>query len=141
MTVEQRIWLLERQHRRLRLAFILVVAFGAVGLGGLVADTYSPPILPLWIEARRFLLVDAEGTRRAELWPGGFAFWDDNDNLRAILSVSPDGTAFYLNDENGKKRLVLGAGQRRRADGTVTTYPESSIHLYDADGKRTWQAP
>ena len=65
----------------------------------------------------------------------------DEDGLRAGLSVVNDRAGLMLKDTNGNQRLRLGGGYKEQLNGTITTYPESAIYLFDADERYIWQAP
>jgi len=70
-----------------------------------------------------------------------FVVEDENGNGRGILAVTKEGPTLALFDKNGKSRVLLGTGQTTTVDGTVISYPESSLILFGADGRGVWQAP
>ena len=144
MNVEQRVERLERQNRRFRLAFIGLVGLWAVAMVAAMIAEYafitSRPIPDEIVASHSFVLVDREGKRRAELSLLGddpaLILWDGNREVRAMLSAFPNGPTLAFFDGNGEERIVLGAG-----NSLDNVYPESSIHVFDPDGKVIWQAP
>ena len=67
---------------------------------------------------------------------------DENGEFCARLAVLEDGPALDLLDENGQSRATLGCvGLTTIKDGTLTKRPESSLVLFDKEGKVTWETP
>jgi len=66
---------------------------------------------------------------------------DKNGKTRAFLAADKDGPNLTLLDENGKGRAIFGIIKTTTPDGKVISYPESSILLFNPDGKVLWQAP
>ena len=66
---------------------------------------------------------------------------DNNEKIRSEIVVLEDGPQMHLFDEMGKIRAELGRGKTVSPDGKETTYPESSLLLFGADGKVRWTAP
>ena len=68
---------------------------------------------------------------------------DEKGDGRAVLIVLPDGRPLLgLYDENGKSRAALGATDLRDTrTGTAVKRPESSLVLFDPEGKIMWSAP
>jgi len=92
--VDARLDKLEQDNRRLKLtvgALLLVMA--AVPLVGAV----MPEQIPEVIQARRFEVIDGNGTLRALVSDKTIAYLDENHVTRAQLYA--DG--FFLSDENG----------------------------------------
>jgi hypothetical protein len=73
----------------------------------------------------------------------GSAFWlvDENGNGRVAMSEGADAPQLTLSDDKGTPRAVFGVQTIKTKDGTEIRYPESSILLYDADGKVSWTTP
>ncbi|MBI4490237.1 MAG: hypothetical protein HY694_14230 [Deltaproteobacteria bacterium] len=71
------------------------------------------------------------------------AFDDRNRQIRVALSLLPSGTpSLQLNDKDGKTRAVLGSTTLTGTQtGQVRIQPESSLTLFDKDGKVIWKAP
>jgi len=67
--------------------------------------------------------------------------YDEQPKLRAALVTGKDGMALNLVDENGRPRATVGASVVTKPDGTKIISPESTIHLYNKEGKVIWQAP
>jgi hypothetical protein len=57
------------------------------------------------------------------------------------LNVDKDGAVLNLSDKNGMIRAALGRTETKTPDGRAITYPESSLLLFNPEGKVTWQAP
>ena len=90
------------------------------------------------------LMLDENGKRRAELnmvKNPSLIMFDEDGKKRAVLDVLKDGPSLRLLDEDGTPRATLGTGRTRGKDGRVTTYPESSLRLFDPDGYVSWDAP
>jgi len=95
-------------------------------------------------------LVLFDGNRRYRVTLGltsnnapSLSFWGEKGEARAVLSLNPDsGPSLELYDEKGKSRAALGATDLEAArTGTVEKRPESSLVLFDKEGKVLWQAP
>ncbi len=73
----------------------------------------------------------------------GLSLWDQREKLRAVLRTSSDGRpGLELRDEDGKLRAALGSTSLQTAQtGEVTQRAESSLVLFDRDGKALWRAP
>ena len=93
-------------------------------------------------------LSDAAGKPRANLYllPDGspdLALYDAAGKTRAIMSLTKDNAPYLgLGDKNGILRAILGAARLTAAKTEeVTIRPESSLVLFDKDGKVIWEAP
>jgi len=104
-TVAQRLEVLERENRRLKLmGIVALVLGGAAVLWGLVQMTSKT------VEARAFILRDSTGGKRAEIAVsaeglGGLWLYDKTGKFRATFAVSPAGApgiVFY--DDAGRNR-------------------------------------
>jgi len=93
-------------------------------------------------------LCDTDGKGRAGLVvlsddTPHLVLFDKDGRLRVEAAVRPDGApGLDLYDQAGKLRAVLGAtviGTNRTS--TVARRPESSLVLFDKEGKVLWQAP
>ncbi len=73
----------------------------------------------------------------------GLALSDKNRKLRAGILMDSDGVPnVILNDEHGTLRAVLGGFKTEgTAIGKIRTRTESSLILFDKDGKVMWSAP
>ena len=92
--LESRVSKIERDNRRLKLTVgALLLALAAVPLIGAV----MPEQIPELIQARRFEVIDENGTRRAGLNATGIGFTDESNNIRAGMNA--DGIAYF--DESG----------------------------------------
>jgi len=92
--LESRVDKIERDNRRLKLtvgALLLVLA--AVPLVGAVMPEQVQDV----IQARKFEVIDENGTRRAGLNATGIGFTDESNNIRAGMNA--DGIAYF--DESG----------------------------------------
>lgn len=101
-----------------------------------VAINAHSPSVQLW---------DEHETNRVHLSVGSIAtgldIKDEDGVNRASLNVSVGGASLSLFDEQGMRRADLGGRWTKYADGTVFSYPESSIHLFRPDGQLIWSAP
>ncbi len=90
-------------------------------------------------------ITDEQGNIRAllDVTKDGPALllYDEEENFRARLHVRNDTAGLMIKDTNDNQRLRLGGGYRKERDGTTTTYPASSIYLFDADEQLIWKAP
>jgi hypothetical protein len=92
-------------------------------------------------------LYDAAGKTRATLsvldGTPDLALYDAAGETRAIVSLTKDNAPYLgLWDKNGTPRAVLGATslQTIKTEG-VRMRPESSLMLFDKDGKVMWKVP
>ncbi len=96
-------------------------------------------------DGSRLDLFDENGKLRTSLCEvkglNGLILTDENQKPRATLVVTKDGPGLDLFDENENVRASMGTGQTETEDGRVTTYPESSLLLFDQDGYVIWEAP
>jgi hypothetical protein len=87
-------------------------------------------------------LWDERGELRAGLGTCGLDLLDEKGVSRASLIASKDGASLSVRDETGRDRAVIGSTETERVrDGATIHSPESSIHLFDKDGKVLWRAP
>ena len=92
--LESRVDKLEQDNRRLKLALgALLLTLAAVPLIGAVMPEQIPDV----IQARKFEVIDENGTRRAGLHATGIGFTDESNNIRAGMNA--DGSAYF--DESG----------------------------------------
>jgi len=92
--LESRLSKVEQDNRRLKLALgALLLALAAVPLIGAV----MPEPVQDVVQARKFEVVDENGTRRAGLNATGIGFADESNNIRAGMNA--DGIAYF--DESG----------------------------------------
>jgi hypothetical protein len=91
----------------------------------------------------RLRLCDKDGNVRARLGLGkdgapGLLLWGKGGEARAMLDL----LGLRLADEDGKERASLGAREfERTRTGATERTPESSLVLFDKEGKVLWQAP
>jgi hypothetical protein len=93
------------------------------------------PALTLFDEnakLRAWLAVFKDGPR--------LALRDESEKVRVGLSVDGDRPRLRLYDEKSKTRAVLGPTELETT-GTGEQRPESSLVLFDRDGKVLWQTP
>jgi hypothetical protein len=110
--LESRVDKIERDNRRLKLALgALLLALAAVPLVGAV----MPEQIPELIQARRFEVIDENGTRSGGMSTIGFHHYDNNGTLIASMGQFFRGTGFRaqafgglrLYDENGQARVMM----------------------------------
>ncbi len=117
------------------------------GPGLRLYDENGEPLVILSIskEGPGLSLYDENGEFRAGLAVSKdgpvLGLCDENEKDRFRLGVSKDGPALQLYDDNGKGRASLGVSQITTPDGKVTTYPESSLLLFDPNSRLLWEAP
>tara|TARA_B100002003_G_C14020695_1_gene492213 strand:- start:211 stop:687 length:477 start_codon:yes stop_codon:yes gene_type:complete len=149
--LESRLSKVEQDNRRLKLALgALLLALAAVPLVGAV----MPEQIPELIQARRFRVIDENGTTRAVMDYDGFYSFDENGKLRAAmddLSIrymgeNGNGTTdmgaygFSYYGESGTLRAQLGrVVLKTPATGAETKYP-AQVVLYDDDFNVLWSA-
>ena len=108
-TVEQRLEQLERENRRLKLVGMIVAVLGGAALLWILSQ-----LVGRTVEARRFILRDSGGEKRAEIAIGsegmaGLWMYDKSGKFRATFTVTGAGTpGIVLYDENGRNRAEFG---------------------------------
>jgi hypothetical protein len=91
-------------------------------------------------------LADDQGKRRAILYTGtegpSLELLDGSSGSRAALHAWKDAARLELYDSSARFRAVLGSTSLQiPRTGTVEERPESSLILFDKDGKVIWRAP
>jgi hypothetical protein len=98
MTIEQRVEALERELERLRRI-----------VGGAVVGREPAPLVEEDIRAKRFTLVDEKGCRRVTVGMTEGVAWlkifNENENIRALITVQKGGCWLKMLDEEEKIRL------------------------------------
>ena len=149
--VAKRLERLEKQNRKLKYAgAAALVLVSAVLLMGQAAP------VPETIEARQFIVRDADGKARAVLGVteagGSLGLCDADGNARALLGVTETGPTLWLHDADGTTRALLVAAEAGAVLGlhdpngtlraVLTIVKEGpGLLLYDADGKPLFSAP
>src|SRR6058998_1260327 len=126
--VLERLEKLERQNRRLRLAGIaLLLSGGAVAVMGQAAR--SPRTVAVAVEARKFVLRDAKGKKRAELGlfldKPALVLYDEAERATASLGTFQDITGWALFGAREQRLAVLEA-----------TPGGPNLSLYSVEGAR-----
>jgi hypothetical protein len=113
-----------------------------------VAAQAKQQTVPEMVRARSFQVLDTAGKFRAGLGVGsdgtvGLSLLDAAGKTRAVFAMFSDGTpGMYLQDEAGKTRAALGSvSVLANTTGEKTIRAESSLLLFDKDGRLMWQAP
>ena len=153
--LDARIHAIERQNRLLRRGLYVAFVFG----GALLWMGQATPSTPSTIRAQQFLLVDAAGTRRAELslnkGTARLLFFDKAKRVRLNLTVQDDGQpAILLYDAASRPRSMLSTKAdgsqawvlfdgKQRARATMATRPDGSPLLFftNEKGKITTMLP
>ncbi len=156
--LDARIHAIERQNRLLRRGLYVAFAFGGALLW-MGQATPSTPSTPSTLKAQQFLLVDAAGTRRAELslnkGTARLLFFDKAKRVRLNLTVQDDGQpAILLYDAASRPRSMLSTKAdgsqawvlfdgKQRARATMATRPDGSPLLFftNEKGKITTMLP
>ena len=147
---------LQRSNRRLRITTSAVLLFS----GALVLMAQGTPQIVDSVDARQFVLHDANGKVRAALGMTddgsvGLDLIDAKDRSRITLDVAANGTpGLDFFDQNGKMRGTLAMGPEGNAgiglygpDGHLRTsldVPASKtpgLAFYNQEGKPSWGAP
>jgi len=135
--VDARLDKLEQDNRRLKLtvgALLLVMA--AVPLVGAV----MPEQIPEVIQARRFEVIDGNGMPRAVMSDIGFAYFDVNRTIRAMM----DGGSIRVSDENGTLRALMDDKNIAYLDENRVTRAQlyaDGFFLSDENGNVVWRTP
>jgi hypothetical protein len=125
--LEERLQELQHSNRRLRMT---ILALALVG-GALITMAQASPNNSEIVEARQFVLRDANGNVRAVLGSApdgavGLNLDDSSGRTRLTLDVDYAGSpGLDLFDQNGKRRAILALGQRG----------DPGAGLYDTGGK------
>ena len=135
--VDARLDKLEQDNRRLKLmvgALLLVMA--AVPLVGAV----MPEQIPEVIQARAFHAIDGNGMPRAVMGEIGFAYFDVNRTIRAMM----DGGSIRVSDENGTLRALMDDKNIAYLDENRVTRAQlyaDGFFLSDENGNVVWSTP
>lgn len=93
------------------------------------------------------IVTASVGLPKGESVPGvlrgsGLEIVDDKGNLRAALRATADEPSLLLTDDRVRTRLALGYAELGMTKtGERVTRPESSIVLFDRDGKVIYKVP
>ena len=135
--VDARLDKLEQDNRRLKLtvgALLLVIA--AVPLIGAV----MPEQIPEVIRARAFHAIDGNGMSRAVMGEIGFAYFDANRTIRAMM----DAGSIRVSDENGTLRALMDDKNIAYLDENRVTRAQlytDGFFLSDENGNVVWRSP
>jgi len=123
---------------------------GADGLAILAMSEHGEPrvVLGNHKNSPEVLLIDKSNKVRVKLEIEGdgeprLALYDGARQPRVAVGTQSDGgPGVVLLDENGRLRAALGSSWlEQRNTGAVEERPDSSLVLFDKDGKVIWQAP
>ena len=135
--VDARLDKLEQDNRRLKLtvgALLLVMA--AVPLVGAV----MPEQIPEVIRARAFHAIDGNGMSRAVMGEIGFAYFDVNRTIRAMM----DAGSIRVSDENGTLRTLMDGKTIAYLDENHVTRAQlyaDGFFFSDENGNVVWRTP
>ena len=135
--VDARLDKLEQDNRRLKLtvgALLLVMA--AVPLVGAV----MPEQIPEVIRARAFHAIDGNGMSRAVMGEIGFAYFDVNRTIRAMMNAG----SIRVSDENGTLRALMDDKNIAYLDENRVTRAQlyaDGFFLSDENGNVVWRSP
>lgn len=100
------------------------------------------------IQAQDFRLVSKDGKVKAALSISPdtgepFLIINGKDGkYRLMLNLDRDSPQIVLRDDKAQTRLVIGTTEMtNRIKGTIERRPESSIVMFNKDGKLLWSAP
>ena len=135
--VDARLDKLERDNWRLKLPVsALLLAQSAVPLIGAV----MPEQIPEVIRARAFHAIDGNGMSRAVMGEIGFAYFDVNRTIRAMM----DGGSIRVLDENGTLRALIDDKSIAYLDENRVTRAQlyaDGFFLSDENGNVVWRSP
>lgn len=141
----------------------------ATPLIGLVADREGVPMLALYDSKGKgriqlkvakddetmLMMTDDRGKERARFsvnGPGpGLTFWDETDQMKAMLStgktstafalVGPDKSTILLENMPERQRMVILNGKERLRAGLAVTPQVSAVELLDDQGRELFSKP
>ncbi|MGB9594796.1 MAG: hypothetical protein ACPL7B_00835 [Candidatus Poribacteria bacterium] len=100
------------------------------------------------IQAQDFRLVSKDGKVKAALSISPdtgepFLIINGKDGkYRLMLNLDHDSPQIILRDDKAQTRLVIGTTEiTNRIKGTIERRPESSLIMFNKDGKLIWSAP
>ncbi len=100
------------------------------------------------IQAQDFRLISKDGKVRAALSISPdtnepFLIINGKDEkYRLMLNLDRDSPQIILRDDKAQTRLVIGTTEvTNRIKGTIERRPESSLVMFNKDGKLIWSAP
>ena len=135
--VDARLDKLERDNWRLKLTVsALLLALAAVPLIGAV----MPEQIPEVIRARAFHAIDGNGMSRAVMGEIGFAYFDANRTIRAMM----DAGSIRVSDENGTLRALMDDKNIAYLDENRVTRAQlyaDGFFLSDENGNVVWRSP
>jgi hypothetical protein len=73
--------------------------------------------------------------------PSGLFLYGKDSEIRSQLSLANNRPTLYFFDQKGNARLSFGVTDIFSPDGTETKTSESTLYLFDHDGKPVWHAP
>ena len=135
--LESRVSKLEQDNRRLKLTVgVLLLLMAAVPLIGAV----MPEQIPEVIQARRFEVIDGNGMPRAVMGEIGFAYFDVNRTIRAMMNAG----SIRVSDENGTLRALMDDKNIAYLDENRVTRAQlyaDGFFLSDENGNVVWRTP
>ena len=135
--VDARLDKLEQDNWRLKLTVsALLLALAAVPLVGAV----MPEQIPEVIRARAFHAIDGNGMSRAVMGEIGFAYFDANRTIRAMM----DAGSIRVSDENGTLRALMDDKNIAYLDENRVTRAQlyaDGFFLSDENGNGVWRSP
>ena len=144
MTTDQRLARLERQCRLFKAGFALTaITLVTVLLVGAGQDQEKPKVLDE-VRTKSLLICSEDGERRAFFSAtddgAALGICDHEQKTRIQLETSFIGSTISIVEKNGRWRAALGCGFTR--DKSKSGFSsESSLRLYDWNGKVTFKAP
>ena len=160
MTIEHRLEALERElaatkrrHHRLFIVVLCVIILLAVagapgGDGSSAVMAQDEPVAAQVVRARRFVVIDEDGTERAVIAANGKRSWlelfDDRGTKRATLTVDTEvpelSPALRLYNELGKDQVSLVAGNSSGGLWVDDTRGQLRAELCVEDSGPSWFA-
>jgi hypothetical protein len=125
-SITERLENLEKQNRKLRLGLIVILlAAAAIMLMGQAS-------VPRTVEAQQFVLKDAKGKTRAQLYLTDtgpkFHLYASDGKIRAVVGATEDGGSLVLADSQATTKLLLAT---TNVDDIPEVYSQSEgIHMF-----------
>jgi hypothetical protein len=143
--MESRLGKLERDNRRLKMAFgVMSLLFATV----VFISMAMPQQIPDVISAHEFHVIDADGAPRAKMLTDRTSYFDENGTPRTVMDDAGfryyDERSFISGDcprsQSCIRALLGNVGLLSKPPVAGTTTYQTQVALYDAEGNVIWEA-